>query len=244
MSSTGQGVIDKDHLGPLLLQVSPGTVAEGWGRGPNARTHARLFVSCSMPIETAEYSDFFFFLLPAQALDGFLFVVNREGSIVFVSDNVTQYLQYKQEELINTSVYNIIHDEDREEFHKNLPKSGGEPRTPAAATDSTSGCSSTRPHPTALFLLSTAANGAPWGGEAPRQKSHTFNCRMLVNTGHEERAVGQRYEAMQCFALTQPRAMMEEGEGGRPQNKKEKLAFCFFAFVSKGAESGYATLAP
>lgn len=43
---------------------------------------------------------------------------------------------------------------------------------------------------------------------------------MLVNTVHgqshglsEERAGGQRYETMQCFALTQPRAMMEEGEG-------------------------------
>nr|XP_023862200.1 nuclear receptor coactivator 3-like [Salvelinus alpinus] len=139
VSSTGQGVIDKDHLGPLLL----------------------------------------------QALDGFLFVVNREGSIVFVSDNVTQYLQYKQEELINTSVYNILHEDDREEFHKNLPK--------------------------------TNVNGVSWGGEVPRQKSHTFTCRMLVKFGHthgpvEEGPGGPRYETMQCFALTQPKAMIEEGE--------------------------------
>ncbi|XP_041743657.2 nuclear receptor coactivator 3-like isoform X2 [Coregonus clupeaformis] len=141
VSSTGQGVIDKDHLGPLLL----------------------------------------------QALDGFLFVVNREGSIVFVSDNVTQYLQYKQEELINTTVYNILHEDDREELHKNLPKNN-------------------------------APNGGSWGGEALRQKSHTFNCRMLVKDGHgqnhgqSEGPNRQRYETMQCFALTQPRAMMEEGE--------------------------------
>lgn len=57
-----------------------------------------------------------------------------------------------------------------------------------------------------------------WGGDASRQKSHTFNCRMLMKFGHggpggEEGAGGQRYETMQCFALTQPKAMMEEGEG-------------------------------
>uniref|UniRef100_A0A8D0CMJ5 Nuclear receptor coactivator 3 n=1 Tax=Scleropages formosus TaxID=113540 RepID=A0A8D0CMJ5_SCLFO len=138
VSSTGQGVIDKDHLGPLLL----------------------------------------------QALDGFLFVVNRDGTVVFVSDNVTQYLQFKQEELIGTSVYNILHQEDREEFHRNLPKSN--------------------------------VNGMSWRGETPRQKSHTFNCRMLVKYGQGPPEQGppdaSRYETMQCFALIQPRAMMEEGE--------------------------------
>ncbi|XP_062361029.1 nuclear receptor coactivator 3 isoform X3 [Cinclus cinclus] len=142
VSSTGQGVIDKDSLGPLLL----------------------------------------------QALDGFLFVVNRDGNIVFVSENVTQYLQYKQEDLVNTSVYGILHEDDRSDFLKNLPKS--------------------------------SVNGVAWTNETPRQKSHTFNCRMMVKSSHDffedvggYQDIRQRYETMQCFALSQPRAMMEEGEG-------------------------------
>ncbi|NXQ23650.1 NCOA3 protein, partial [Alaudala cheleensis] len=142
VSSTGQGVIDKDSLGPLLLQA---------------------------------------------ALDGFLFVVNRDGNIVFVSENVTQYLQYKQEDLVNTSVYGILHEEDRKDFLKNLPKS--------------------------------SVNGVAWTNETPRQKSHTFNCRMMVKSSHDlledvggYQDIRQRYETMQCFALSQPKAMMEEGE--------------------------------
>uniref|UniRef100_A0A8C3VBZ5 Nuclear receptor coactivator 3 n=1 Tax=Catharus ustulatus TaxID=91951 RepID=A0A8C3VBZ5_CATUS len=141
VSSTGQGVIDKDSLGPLLL----------------------------------------------QALDGFLFVVNRDGNIVFVSENVTQYLQYKQEDLVNTSVYGILHEDDRKDFLKNLPKS--------------------------------SVNGVAWTNETPRQRSHTFNCRMMVKSSHDPfedvggyQDIRQRYETMQCFALSQPRAMMEEGE--------------------------------
>ncbi|NWH34780.1 NCOA3 protein, partial [Chloropsis hardwickii] len=142
VSSTGQGVIDKDSLGPLLLQA---------------------------------------------ALDGFLFVVNRDGNIVFVSENVTQYLQYKQEDLVNTSVYGVLHEEDRKDFLKNLPKS--------------------------------SVNGVAWTNETLRQKSHTFNCRMMVKSSHDlfedvgsYQDIRHRYETMQCFALSQPRAMMEEGE--------------------------------
>lgn len=63
-------------------------------------------------------------------------------------------------------------------------------------------------------------NGGPWSGEAPRRNSHTFNCRMLVKPltdseeeGHDNQEAHQKYETMQCFAVSQPKSIKEDGEG-------------------------------
>uniref|UniRef100_S4RR69 Nuclear receptor coactivator 2 n=1 Tax=Petromyzon marinus TaxID=7757 RepID=S4RR69_PETMA len=138
VSSSGQSVIEKEALGPLLL----------------------------------------------KALDAFFFVVDPEGLIAFVSENVQNYLGFTQEELMNKVVFNVLHVGDHAEFVRSLPKS--------------------------------QANGVPWPCDSvSRRSSRTFNCRMMVRPcASVAGAAGSEshYEMMQCFAVSQPHAMQEEGE--------------------------------
>ncbi|CAF0731098.1 unnamed protein product [Didymodactylos carnosus] len=53
-----------------------------------------------------------------EALDGFFFTINHNSEIDFVSDNVSQYLKFTQEELVGRSFYHCVHPGDVGEFDK------------------------------------------------------------------------------------------------------------------------------
>ncbi|GLH12635.1 Protein single-minded [Gryllus bimaculatus] len=51
-----------------------------------------------------------------EALEGFLFVVNKEASVEYVSDNVYQFIKHKKDEVLGQSIYNFIHLGDTTRF--------------------------------------------------------------------------------------------------------------------------------
>ncbi|XP_054284396.1 nuclear receptor coactivator 2 isoform X3 [Macrosteles quadrilineatus] len=52
-----------------------------------------------------------------EALEGFLFVVSKEGNVEFVTDNVTNFLNYSREEVLGKCIYNFIHHGDHVRFN-------------------------------------------------------------------------------------------------------------------------------
>lgn len=65
-----------------------------------------------------------------EALDGFLFVVNLEGKVEFVTENVHQFIKFAKDDVFGNSIYNIIHHGDHGRFSSNLlPMTRGESST-------------------------------------------------------------------------------------------------------------------
>lgn len=55
-----------------------------------------------------------------EALDGFLFVVNGEGKVEHVTDNVSNYIKFTRDEVLGKSIYNFIHTGDHVRFSASL----------------------------------------------------------------------------------------------------------------------------
>ncbi|XP_050438231.1 nuclear receptor coactivator 2-like isoform X2 [Adelges cooleyi] len=105
-----------------------------------------------------------------SALEGFLLVVSADGRIEFVSDNIEQFLNYNQEELIGESVYNFIHHGDHTRFGVLLNKLllyGSSIVSPG----STHSSASPMDHP---------PSGSKSNNWNHRRFTTKFNCRLLV----------------------------------------------------------------
>ncbi|CAH1280585.1 unnamed protein product [Diabrotica balteata] len=55
-----------------------------------------------------------------EALEGFLFVINSEGKVEHVTENVSNYIKFTKDEVLGSSIYNFIHHGDHAKFHSSL----------------------------------------------------------------------------------------------------------------------------
>lgn len=86
-----------------------------------------------------------------------------------------------------------------------------------------------------------SVNGVPWPQEQGRRNSHTFNCRLLKRPPDEVDAENQEarqlYELMQCFTVSQPRAVQEEGEGETTHILIKSYPYKYLAYCRESDEA-------
>nr|XP_015223471.1 PREDICTED: aryl hydrocarbon receptor-like [Lepisosteus oculatus] len=58
--------------------------------------------------------------LMLQALNGFVLVVTGDGTVFYTSHNIQDHLGYYQSDVINQTIFKLIHTEDRVEFDRQL----------------------------------------------------------------------------------------------------------------------------
>jgi len=104
-----------------------------------------------------------------QALDGFLFVVNQDGQIEFVTENIQQFLHYNKDELLGKSVYNIIHHGDHTRFGALL-------NNPLLIYPPIVSPGSNRPTTPLMEQSPSGSRGNSWN----QRFSSKFNCRLLI----------------------------------------------------------------
>ncbi|XP_022249263.1 nuclear receptor coactivator 2-like isoform X2 [Limulus polyphemus] len=139
-----------------------------------------------------------------EALDGFLLLVNTDGKIEVVSENISYFLKYTKDDLVGKSIYNIIHVGDHARFSSNLlPMSIGN---------------------------GFSWNTEPGIGTS---KSRTFNCRFLIKaledpdeSMEEKQTRVSHYESMQISTVLLPHPAEHSDNSEAEATDAQNFLFC------------------
>uniref|UniRef100_A0A0K8SAR1 Nuclear receptor coactivator 2 n=2 Tax=Lygus hesperus TaxID=30085 RepID=A0A0K8SAR1_LYGHE len=143
-------------------------------------------VSSSKP--TILTNDFFGPLL-LEALEGFLFIVNQDGKVEYVTDNIATFIKFTKDEILGKPVYNILHHGDHGRFNSALLP---------PVWSSLEGSSSSV----------VASGGGSSSNSTNPPRNRTFNCRFLIKppedsnqTVEEKQQRVSMYENMQVVLI-------------------------------------------
>ncbi len=98
-----------------------------------------------------------YFCLFLQALEGFAFLLNHDGKVEYVTDNVTEFIKFTKDEILGKRIFSIIHPADHGRFSSCLL-------------------------PTSVSNWNQGGSG---GGSNQQPKNSPFNCRMLVKSSED-----------------------------------------------------------
>ena len=150
--------------------------------------------------------------LVLEALDGFMFITSNEGSIDFVSDNVLDYLGFRQEDfLAQKIIFNFIHHGDHARFRVNL-----EPET----------------WKTWKKLPQNT------GGRQGFDRSKVFNLRFKINNEPKVESLEERQQRLDQYENMQVSAIAMSNPIENNQGEPKSGLFCIARRISRNERSG------
>ena len=150
--------------------------------------------------------------LVLEALDGFMFITSNEGSIDFVSDNVLDYLGFRQENfLAQKIIFNFIHHGDHARFRVNL-----EPET----------------WKTWKKLPQNT------GGRQGFDRSKVFNLRFKINNEPKVESLEERQQRLDQYENMQVSAIAMSNPIDNNQGEPKSGLFCIARRISRNERSG------
>nr|BAU79451.1 taiman isoform 5A_IN-1 [Planococcus kraunhiae] len=121
-----------------------------------------------------------------EALEGFAFLLNQEGKVEYVTDNVSQFIKYSKDEILGKNIYSIVHPHDHGKFSSILL-------------------------PTSVGNWSQSGSGS---GANQQPKHRPFNCKFLIKYSDDsDESVVDNKEHTSNYDQVQISSTLSKGEG-------------------------------